>query len=52
KIKAAVQRENDIFEVYLIDFAEVVFKEKKRADYAFLWRVLAFGIWLEVFKLK
>ncbi|MFT4761790.1 MAG: asparagine synthase (glutamine-hydrolyzing) [Saprospiraceae bacterium] len=52
KIKAAVQRENDIFEVYLIDFAEVVFKEKKRADYAFLWRVLAFEIWLEVFKLK
>jgi asparagine synthase (glutamine-hydrolysing) len=49
KIKAAIHREDSVFDMRLIEFAETAFKEKKRGEYSFLWRVLAFEVWLSLF---
>lgn len=52
KIAAAVGREESVFDIKLIDFAKAVFKEKRRDDYSFLWRILAFEIWMVIFEIQ
>lgn len=49
KIKTAVYQENALFDKSLIEYATAVFTEKRRSEYAFLWRILAFEIWYERF---
>ncbi len=52
KIVAAVDRENSVFDFKLIDHAKSIFKQKKRANYNFLWRIMAFEIWMDIFEIR
>jgi len=51
-IQNAISYSPEIFDERLYQFAAKVLSKKRTSHYSFLWRVMTFGRWLELYKIK
>jgi asparagine synthase (glutamine-hydrolysing) len=52
KISDFLQKNTGIFTQHILAFATAVFEKKERHQYGFIWRILTFVLWMQVFEVK